>query len=74
MAKPTRCCNFIDVNERPEKPRTYGLTEIRGPYYTVMGPRYFQVGWSALRAQKEVGAVIHVCFRDRDQEVSCGLR
>lgn len=42
MAKPTRCCNFIDVNERPEKPRTYGLTEIRGPYYTVMGPRYFQ--------------------------------
>lgn len=27
-------------NYRQEKPRTHGVTEIRGPYYTVMGKRY----------------------------------
>jgi phosphosulfolactate synthase (CoM biosynthesis protein A) len=27
-------------NRRPEKPRHVGVTEIRGPYYTVMGKRY----------------------------------
>ena len=31
---------FLRANERPSKPRTRGLTEIRGPYYSVMGPRY----------------------------------
>lgn len=30
----------IRVNHRQEKPRTTGVTEIRGPYYTVMGKRY----------------------------------
>ena len=31
---------FLHANHRPPKPRTRGLTEIRGPYYSVMGPRY----------------------------------
>jgi len=30
------------MNERQGKPRTRGLTEIRGPYYTVMGKRYLE--------------------------------
>jgi phosphosulfolactate synthase (CoM biosynthesis protein A) len=35
-----RAFSFIPVNERDEKPRKRGLTEIRGPYYSVMGKRY----------------------------------
>ena len=31
---------FIHMNEREEKPRSRGITEIRGPYYTPMGKRY----------------------------------
>ncbi|RAL01574.1 coma-domain-containing protein [Aspergillus ibericus CBS 121593] len=31
---------FARSNPRPPKPRTKGVTEIRGPYYTVMGKRY----------------------------------
>jgi phosphosulfolactate synthase (CoM biosynthesis protein A) len=30
------------MNQRPGKPRVRGITEIRGPYYTVMGKRYLQ--------------------------------
>ena len=30
------------MNERQGKPRTRGITEIRGPYYTVMGKRYLE--------------------------------
>ena len=33
---------FIRMNEREGKPRTHGLTEIRGPYYTPMGKRYLE--------------------------------
>lgn len=32
--------SFLPWNERPGKPRRRGVTEIRGPYYTPMGPRY----------------------------------
>ena len=32
--------SFLRTSHRPSKPRTRGITEIRGPYYTVMGPRY----------------------------------
>jgi phosphosulfolactate synthase (CoM biosynthesis protein A) len=46
MADPTstdlRAFDFLTINERPRKPRTRGVTEIRGPYYTVMGPRYLE--------------------------------
>jgi len=31
---------FLRRNDRPRKPRTSGVTEIRGPYYTPMGKRY----------------------------------
>src|SRR5207248_6522099 len=34
--------DFLRVNQRPGKPRTRGVTEIRGPYYTPMGRRYLQ--------------------------------
>lgn len=37
-----RAFSFIKMNERPGKPRTKGVTEIRGPYYTVMGKRYLE--------------------------------
>jgi phosphosulfolactate synthase (CoM biosynthesis protein A) len=37
-----RAFSFIKVNERPPKPRSRGVTEIRGPYYTPMGKRYLQ--------------------------------
>jgi phosphosulfolactate synthase (CoM biosynthesis protein A) len=32
--------DFIKKNIRACKPRTKGITEIRGPYYSVMGPNY----------------------------------
>jgi phosphosulfolactate synthase (CoM biosynthesis protein A) len=31
---------FLQSNDRPEKPRSRGVTEIRGPYYSTMGSRY----------------------------------
>ena len=37
-----RAFPFIKMNDRPGKPRTKGVTEIRGPYYTVMGKRYLE--------------------------------
>jgi phosphosulfolactate synthase (CoM biosynthesis protein A) len=33
---------FIRMNEREQKPRKRGITEIRGPYYTPMGKRYLE--------------------------------
>ena len=32
--------DFLNMNERETKPRKTGVTEIRGPYYDVMGKRY----------------------------------
>src|SRR5437660_7008238 len=32
----------LRTNPRPEKPRTRGVTEIRGPYYSVVGKRYLE--------------------------------
>jgi phosphosulfolactate synthase (CoM biosynthesis protein A) len=37
-----RAFSFLRVNERESKPRTRGITEIRGPYYTPLGKRYLQ--------------------------------
>jgi phosphosulfolactate synthase (CoM biosynthesis protein A) len=47
MAKPSiptldRAFDFLKINERPAKPRSRGVTEIRGPYYTPMGKHYLQ--------------------------------
>jgi len=33
---------FLHVNRREDKPRKRGLTEIRGPYYSVVGRRYLE--------------------------------
>jgi phosphosulfolactate synthase (CoM biosynthesis protein A) len=38
----TAVFEFLRVNEREGKPRKRGLTEIRGPYYSVVGPRYLE--------------------------------
>ena len=35
-----RAFDFLNLNQRPAKPRTRGVTEIRGPYYTPVGKRY----------------------------------
>src|SRR5437868_7509405 len=37
-----RAFPFIPINEREGKPRSRGITEIRGPYYTPMGTRYLE--------------------------------
>src|SRR5512135_3451919 len=37
-----RAFPFIRLNKREGKPRSVGVTEIRGPYYTPMGKRYLQ--------------------------------
>lgn len=37
-----RAFQFLRMNAREPKPRTRGLTEIRGPYYSVMGPNYLK--------------------------------
>jgi len=34
-----RAFPFVRLNERPPKPRTLGITGIRGPYYTTLGRR-----------------------------------
>ena len=34
--------SFILKNEREKKPRKKGITEIRGPYYSVMGKNYLE--------------------------------
>jgi len=37
-----RAFSFLRLNQRDAKPRAWGLTEIRGPYYTPMGTHYLQ--------------------------------
>jgi phosphosulfolactate synthase (CoM biosynthesis protein A) len=37
-----RAFDFLKVNERQAKPRSRGVTEIRGPYYTPMGKHYLE--------------------------------
>jgi phosphosulfolactate synthase (CoM biosynthesis protein A) len=37
-----RAFSFVPVNQRESKPRTRGITEIRGPYYTPLGKNYLQ--------------------------------
>ncbi|NIR44249.1 MAG: phosphosulfolactate synthase [Gemmatimonadetes bacterium] len=37
-----RAFQFLEINDLPQKPRSRGLTEIRGPYYTAIGERYLR--------------------------------
>jgi len=39
---PEHSFPFLGINERESKPRKHGLTEIRGPYYSVVGRHYFE--------------------------------
>ena len=78
---------FLKTNEREGKPRTRGITEIRGPYYAVMGPRYladvletmgpyvdalkFAGGSFSLMPRKAVEGLIEICHAN-DVLVSTG--
>jgi phosphosulfolactate synthase (CoM biosynthesis protein A) len=42
MAMKDRPFQFLRMNDRPDKPRSQGVTEIRGPYYTPMGSSYLE--------------------------------
>ncbi|KAL2022246.1 hypothetical protein VTK56DRAFT_5856 [Thermocarpiscus australiensis] len=42
MLEEEHSFGFVRHNPRPPKPRKVGVTEIRGPYYSVMGKRYLQ--------------------------------
>ena len=69
--------SFLCRNQRERKPRTRGVTEIRGPYYSVMGPRYltdvletmgdyvdslkFAGGSFSLIPQKALSELIELC-------------
>jgi phosphosulfolactate synthase (CoM biosynthesis protein A) len=82
-----RAFSFIRVNQRAAKPRTRGITEIRGPYYTPMGRRYlddlletmgayvdslkFAGGSFALMPEQRLRELIELCHR-HDVLVSTG--
>ena len=42
MTMPERPFSFLHTNQREAKPRSRGITEIRGPYYTPLGKHYLQ--------------------------------
>src|SRR5437660_7378507 len=70
---------FLRINEREDKPRKRGLTEIRGPYYSVVGRRYledlfetmgayvdslkFAGGSFALMPERAVRDIIELCHK-----------
>jgi phosphosulfolactate synthase (CoM biosynthesis protein A) len=72
-----RAFAFLRLNDRPAKPRTRGVTEIRGPYYTPLGKRYlediletvgayvdalkFAAGSFALMPARAVAEIIKLC-------------
>lgn len=72
-----RAFSFVRVNQRERKPRTMGITEIRGPYYSPVGRRYledlletmdsyvdalkFAGGSFALMPRESVRALIEIC-------------
>ena len=82
-----RAFGFLRLNERPPKPRSRGVTEIRGPYYTPVGRRYLEDlletmggyvdtlkyagGSFALMPRKAVRALNEVCH-EHAVEVSTG--
>ena len=82
-----RAFEFLHHNERPEKPREKGITEMRGPYYDPMGSRELRdiletMGWYvdiykfsggsfALMPEEAVRKLIAICH-DFDVKVSTG--
>jgi phosphosulfolactate synthase (CoM biosynthesis protein A) len=87
MALENRAFDFLHVNDRPDKPRERGITEIRGPYYDPMGPRElrdiletmghyvdiykFSGGSFALMPEDAVRELIDTCH-EFDVQVSTG--
>src|SRR5262249_47083630 len=85
--QPERSFPFLQINERESKPRKRGLTEIRGPYYSVIGRRYledlletmsvyvdslkFAGGSFTLMPEQAVREIIELCH-NRDVLVSTG--
>ena len=82
-----RAFDFLHVNERPDKPREKGITEMRGPYYDPMGPRELRdiletMGWYvdiykfsggsfSLMPEDAVRELIDICH-EFDVKVSTG--
>jgi phosphosulfolactate synthase (CoM biosynthesis protein A) len=85
--QPERSFSFLQINEREPKPRKQGLTEIRGPYYSVVGQRYledlfemmgayvdslkFAGGSFTLMPERAVRAIVDLCHK-HDVLVSTG--
>jgi phosphosulfolactate synthase (CoM biosynthesis protein A) len=83
----TRPFAFLRTNRRDAKPRSAGVTEIRGPYYTVAGRRYledllegfgeyvdtlkFAGGSFTLMPRQALAGIIDVCHA-HDVRVSTG--
>lgn len=82
-----RAFAFLKVNQREHKPRKRGVTEIRGPYYAVVGKHYledvfetmgayvdalkFAGGSFSLMPRRAVQELVDVCH-DFDVHVSTG--
>jgi phosphosulfolactate synthase (CoM biosynthesis protein A) len=85
--QPEHSFPFLRINEREGKPRKRGLTEIRGPYYSVIGRRYledlfetmgayvdslkFAGGSFTLMPERAVRDIIELCHK-HDVGVSTG--
>src|SRR5438045_8611095 len=85
--QPERSFPFLQINQREPKPRKRGLTEIRGPYYSVVGGRYledlfetmgayvdslkFAGGSFALMPERAVRDIVELCHK-HDVLVSTG--
>src|SRR5437016_11597466 len=85
--QPERSFRFLHVNEREAKPRKRGITEIRGPYYSIVGRRSledlfetmgayvdslkFAGGSFTLMPEKAVREIIDLCHK-HDVLVSTG--
>jgi phosphosulfolactate synthase (CoM biosynthesis protein A) len=69
-----RAFSSIRLNPRDAKPRSRGLTEIRGPYYTPMGPRYLADLLETMGAYvdglKYAGGSFALMPRDRVRELN----
>jgi len=82
-----RAFDFLHVNDRPDKPREKGITEMRGPYYDPMGPRELRdiletMGWYvdiykysggsfALMPEEKARELNEICH-EHDVQVSTG--
>src|SRR5437764_13699895 len=80
---------FLQVNQRETKPRKRGLTEIRGPYYSVVGRRYledlfetmgsyvdslkFAGGSFTLMPEKAVRELVDLCHQHDVLVSTCGF-